>query len=71
MSSHLDSNKIPPSRQRELPRQGLTWIGQSIKRVEDPRIWSARAAISTISLCPGWPMRRWSPTRMPMPGSSA
>ena len=38
MASHLDSNVIPPSRQREAPRAGLTWIGQSIKRVEDPRI---------------------------------
>ncbi|WP_299692217.1 xanthine dehydrogenase family protein molybdopterin-binding subunit [uncultured Tateyamaria sp.] len=38
MASHLDTNVIPPSRQREAPRSGLTWIGQSIKRVEDPRI---------------------------------
>ncbi|MGD1883531.1 MAG: xanthine dehydrogenase family protein molybdopterin-binding subunit [Paracoccaceae bacterium] len=38
MKSHLDTNVIPPSRQREAPRAGLTWIGQSIKRVEDPRI---------------------------------
>lgn len=38
MASHLDTNVIPPSRQREAPRTGLTWIGQSIKRVEDPRI---------------------------------
>ena len=38
MASHLDTNVIPPSRQREAPRAGLTWIGQSIKRVEDPRI---------------------------------
>lgn len=38
MASHLDTNVIPQSRQREKPRAGLTWIGQSIKRVEDPRI---------------------------------
>ena len=38
MKSHLDTNVIPPSRQREAPRAGLTWIGQSITRVEDPRI---------------------------------
>jgi CO/xanthine dehydrogenase Mo-binding subunit len=38
MTSHLDDNIIPPSRQREKPRAGLTWIGQSIKRVEDPKI---------------------------------
>ncbi|MCV3271861.1 xanthine dehydrogenase family protein molybdopterin-binding subunit [Roseobacter sinensis] len=42
MSSHLKSNVIPPSRQREKPRAGLTWIGQSIKRVEDPRILTGK-----------------------------
>lgn len=29
---------IPPSRQRERPGQALKWIGQNMKRVEDPRI---------------------------------
>lgn len=38
MSSHLDDNIIPPSRQKETPREGLRWIGKSMKRVEDPRI---------------------------------
>ena len=38
MSSHLDDNVIPASRQKEKPRDDLRWIGKSIKRVEDPRI---------------------------------
>jgi CO/xanthine dehydrogenase Mo-binding subunit len=29
---------IPPSRQRERPGQTLKWIGQNMKRVEDPRL---------------------------------
>jgi CO/xanthine dehydrogenase Mo-binding subunit len=29
---------IPPSRQREKPGQVLKWIGQNMKRVEDPRL---------------------------------
>ena len=29
---------IPASRQREVPGQELKWIGQNMKRVEDPRI---------------------------------
>lgn len=29
---------IPASRQRELPGQDLKWIGQNMKRVEDPRL---------------------------------
>jgi CO/xanthine dehydrogenase Mo-binding subunit len=36
--SHLDNHHIPPSKQREVPRKGLAWIGKSMKRVEDPRI---------------------------------
>ncbi|MEM7613424.1 MAG: xanthine dehydrogenase family protein molybdopterin-binding subunit [Pseudomonadota bacterium] len=51
MGSHLDSNVIPPSRQREVPRSGLTWIGQSIKRVEDPRILTGNGGyIDDLSL---------------------
>ena len=38
MSSHLDDNMIPASRQKEKPRDGLRWIGKSMKRVEDPRL---------------------------------
>ncbi len=30
--------RIPPSRQREKPRGDFRWIGQSMKRVEDPRL---------------------------------
>jgi CO/xanthine dehydrogenase Mo-binding subunit len=37
MTSHLDTNILPPSRQRELPGQPRTWIGKSMKRVEDRR----------------------------------
>jgi len=37
MSSHLETNILPPSRQRELPGQPRKWIGQSMKRVEDRR----------------------------------
>ena len=29
---------IPPSRQREAPTAGYKWIGQNLKRVEDPRL---------------------------------
>jgi CO/xanthine dehydrogenase Mo-binding subunit len=36
-SSHLDTNILPKSRQRELPGQPRTWIGKSMKRVEDKR----------------------------------
>jgi CO/xanthine dehydrogenase Mo-binding subunit len=37
MGSHLDTNVLPKSRQRELPGQDLKWIGKSMKRVEDRR----------------------------------
>jgi CO/xanthine dehydrogenase Mo-binding subunit len=37
MSSHLETNVLPPSRQRERADQPLTWIGKSMKRVEDKR----------------------------------
>ncbi|MEM8812648.1 MAG: xanthine dehydrogenase family protein molybdopterin-binding subunit [Pseudomonadota bacterium] len=42
MSSHLDSNVIPPSRQRETPGQSTKWIGKSLKRVEDPRFLAGK-----------------------------
>jgi CO/xanthine dehydrogenase Mo-binding subunit len=38
MSSHLATNVLPKSRQREQPGQDLKWIGKSIKRVEDRRL---------------------------------
>ncbi|MDD9910370.1 MAG: xanthine dehydrogenase family protein molybdopterin-binding subunit [Ahrensia sp.] len=53
MASHLDSNVIPPSRQRETPRAGLTWIGQSMKRVEDPRILSGKGGYIDDVKVPG------------------
>ncbi|MEO1226051.1 MAG: xanthine dehydrogenase family protein molybdopterin-binding subunit [Pseudomonadota bacterium] len=42
MSSHLDSNVIPEVRVREHPREGLSWIGKSMKRVEDPRFLAGK-----------------------------
>ncbi len=53
MASHLDTNVIPPSRQREAPRAGMTWIGQSIKRVEDPRILSGKGGYIDDVTVPG------------------
>jgi CO/xanthine dehydrogenase Mo-binding subunit len=38
MSASNSSAAIPPSRQREKPGQNLKWIGQNMKRVEDPRL---------------------------------
>jgi CO/xanthine dehydrogenase Mo-binding subunit len=40
--SHLDNHYIPASKQREAPRKGLSWIGRSMKRVEDPRILAGK-----------------------------
>jgi CO/xanthine dehydrogenase Mo-binding subunit len=40
--SHLDNHQIPNSRQREVPRKGLEWIGKSMKRVEDPRLLTGK-----------------------------
>ncbi len=53
MSDHLKSNVIPPSRQREAPRAGLTWIGQSMMRVEDPRILSGKGGYIDDITVPG------------------
>ena len=53
MSSHLDTNIIPQSRQRETPRSGFTWIGQSMKRVEDPRILSGKGGYIDDIVVPG------------------
>jgi CO/xanthine dehydrogenase Mo-binding subunit len=51
MSSHLDDNIIPPSRQREAPRKDLKWIGQNMKRVEDPRLLTGKGKyIDDLSL---------------------
>ncbi|MEM1075035.1 MAG: xanthine dehydrogenase family protein molybdopterin-binding subunit [Pseudomonadota bacterium] len=53
MSDHLKTNVIPPSRQREKPRAGMTWIGQSIKRVEDPRILAGKGGYVDDVVVPG------------------
>jgi CO/xanthine dehydrogenase Mo-binding subunit len=51
MTSHLDDNIIPQSRQREIPRAGLNWIGKGMKRLEDPRILTGKGKyIDDISL---------------------
>ena len=42
MTSHLEDHVIPPSRQREKPRGNLKWIGQDMKRVEDPRLLTGK-----------------------------
>ncbi len=42
MSSHLEGHVIPQSRQREKARSGLKWIGQDLKRVEDPRLLTGK-----------------------------
>ena len=38
MATTEQIHSIPLSRQREKPGQNLKWIGQSMKRVEDPRL---------------------------------
>ncbi len=42
MTSHLEDHVIPASRQREKPRGNLKWIGQDMKRVEDPRLLTGK-----------------------------
>jgi CO/xanthine dehydrogenase Mo-binding subunit len=42
MSNHLDDHVIPKSRQREKARGDLKWIGQDLKRVEDPRLLTGK-----------------------------
>lgn len=48
MSSHLDDNIIPPSRQQEAPRSDMRWIGKSMKRVEIRVCLPARVATSMM-----------------------
>lgn len=38
MDTPVPNQALPPSRQREKPGQALKWIGQNMKRVEDPRL---------------------------------
>ena len=42
MTSHLEDHVIPASRQREKARGNLKWIGQDMKRVEDPRLLTGK-----------------------------
>jgi CO/xanthine dehydrogenase Mo-binding subunit len=42
MSNHLVDHVIPKSRQREKARGDLKWIGQDLKRVEDPRLLTGK-----------------------------
>ena len=42
MTSHLEDHVIPASRQREKARDNLKWIGQDMKRVEDPRLLTGK-----------------------------
>ena len=42
MTDHLEDHVIPPSKQREKPRADLKWIGQDMKRVEDPRLLTGK-----------------------------
>src|SRR3984885_8813934 len=42
MTSHLEDHVIPKSRQREKARDNLKWIGQDMKRVEDPRLLTGK-----------------------------
>jgi hypothetical protein len=70
MSNHLDNHVIPPSRQREKPRDGLTWLGKSMKRVEDPRILSGKGRYIDDIVLPNMGMPPFCAARMPMPASS-
>jgi CO/xanthine dehydrogenase Mo-binding subunit len=48
---HLEGNIIPKSRQQEKPRDDFTWIGKSMKRVEDPRFLTGKGRyVDDISL---------------------
>lgn len=53
MSDHLVDNVIPPSRQREVPRAGLEWIGKGMKRIEDPRLLTGKARYIDDIVVPG------------------
>ena len=71
MTSHLEDHVIPASRRRERARGILKWIGQDMKRVEEPRLLPPeRASILTISICRIWPIPPYSAAPMLMPASS-
>jgi len=46
-------NRIPRSRQREAPRGAYRWIGQSMKRVEDPRLLTGHGTYADDIHLPG------------------
>ena len=46
-------NRIPRSRQTEAPRGGYRWIGQSMKRVEDPRLLTGHGTYADDIDLPG------------------
>lgn len=44
---------IPPSRQQEPPREGYKYIGQNLKRVEDPRLLTGHGQYIDDIVLPG------------------
>ena len=44
---------IPPSRQQEAPRKGYKYIGQNLKRVEDPRLLTGHGQYIDDIVLPG------------------
>ena len=63
MTSHLEDHVIPPSRQREKPRGNLKWIGQDMKRIEDPRLLTGK------QLAPRYQQLKRAMPRRPRPAS--
>ena len=45
--------RIPPSRQREKPGRAFRWIGQNMKRVEDPRLLAGQGRYIDDVALPG------------------
>ena len=45
--------RIPPSRQREKPGRAFRWIGQNMKRVEDPRLLAGQGRYIDDVAVPG------------------
>ena len=48
-----DVAHIPPSRQREKPGRAFRWIGQNMKRVEDPRLLAGQGRYVDDVALPG------------------
>ena len=49
----MTTSRIPPSRQREKPGRAFRWIGQSMKRVEDPRLLAGQGRYIDDVALPG------------------